>query len=156
MRRTDREITDNEKISDIISSCKCIRIGFNDEGQVYIVPLNYGYTVNDGKYIFYFHGAKEGRKIELIHKNPYVGFEMDTNIKIIESDTACKHSAYYSSIIGNGYVSIVDNFEEKKAGLVSIMKHNTGKAKWDFPEAAVNSCCVFKMVVEQLSCKEHG
>lgn len=156
MRRTDREITDNQKITDIISSCKCIRIGFNDEGQVYIVPLNYGYTVNDGKYIFYFHGAKEGRKIELIHKNPYVGFEMDTNVKIIESDIACNHSAYYSSIIGNGYVSIVDDLEEKKSGLLSIMKHNTGKAKWDFPKAAVNSCCVFKLVVEQLSCKEHG
>jgi len=32
---------------------KIIRIGFCDSGEVYIVPVNYGYTVSEGKYIFY-------------------------------------------------------------------------------------------------------
>ncbi len=156
MRRKEREVTDAKKIVQIISSCECIRLGFNDDGQVYIVPLNYGYSVKDGTYVFYFHGAKEGRKIELIHKNPYVGFEMDTNVKINEADVACKHSTHFKSIIGNGYVSIVEDFEEKKTGLLLIMKQNTGKEEWYFPETELNSVCVFKMVVQRLSCKEHN
>lgn len=155
MRRKDREITDVEKINRIISECDCIRLGFNDDGQVYIVPLNYGYFVEAGAYTFYFHGAKEGRKIELMQKNPYVGFEMDTNTKINEADNACGHSTRYQSIMGNGYVSIVEDFEEKKKGLLAIMKQNTGKEEWQFSESAVHSVCVFKMTVEQLSCKEH-
>ncbi len=156
MRRKDREVTDEEKITQIVSSCECIRLGFNDDGQVYIVPLNYGYKVKDGKYLFYFHGAKEGRKVELINKNPYVGFEMDTNVKINKSDIACSCSARFQSIVGNGYVSVVEDFEEKKIGLLSIMKQNTGKEEWLFSDAAIDSVCVFKMIAEKLSCKEHN
>ena len=59
------------------------------------------------------HGAKEGRKIELIKKNPVVGFEMDTNYALHEGDLACGHSARFQSIIGNGVVSIVSEMNEK-------------------------------------------
>lgn len=44
MRRTDREITDAEKITQIIQTCHCCRLGFCDNGAVYIVPLNFGYA----------------------------------------------------------------------------------------------------------------
>lgn len=30
MRRKDREVTDTEKINNIINNCSCCRIGFND------------------------------------------------------------------------------------------------------------------------------
>ena len=43
MRRKDREVTDRGMIHEIIDRCMCCRIGFNDEGQVYIVPLSFGY-----------------------------------------------------------------------------------------------------------------
>ena len=39
MRRKDREVTDSQKIREIILSCRCCRLGFYDNGQVYIVPL---------------------------------------------------------------------------------------------------------------------
>jgi len=54
MRRRDREITDNEKIKEIIKACDCCRLGLNDNGKVYIVPLNFGYSNIDNKRIFYF------------------------------------------------------------------------------------------------------
>ena len=55
MRRTDREITDAEKITQIIQTCHCCRLGFCDNGAVYIVPLNFGYAEENGKRVFYFH-----------------------------------------------------------------------------------------------------
>lgn len=155
MRRKDREITDEGKIREIIEGCHCMRLGFCDEGQVYIVPLNFGLEVENGQYTFYFHGAREGRKIDLIHKNPYVGFEMDRNFLLKESEKACNYSARFQSVIGNGSVRILEDVEEKKKGLQAIMKQNTGKEDWEFIEAAVNAACVFEMKVEQLSCKEH-
>ena len=155
MRRKDREITDLKKIEEIISSCHCCRIGFNDNGQVYIVPLNFGCIFENGKYVFYFHSACEGRKIDLIKENPYVGFELDTNYKLNEADIACGYSARFQSIIGNGKVSLAKDLKEKEKGLLEIMKHNTGKGEWEFSEEMLNSVCVFKLIVENISCKEH-
>lgn len=155
MRRNDREVTDYMKIENIISRCTCCRIGFQDEGEVYIVPLNFGYEAKGDTYVFYFHGAKEGRKIDLIGKNPIVGFEMDTNYALKEADQACGHSARFQSIIGNGVVSIVSETDEKKLGLSLIMEHNTGKQNWNFDEKMVNAVTVFKLEVAKMSCKEH-
>ena len=87
MRRKDREITDFKQIMEIIDRCDCCRVGFCDDGQVYIVPLNFGYAEENGKLTFYFHGAKEGRKIDLIGKAPKVGFEMDTDHKLNEGES---------------------------------------------------------------------
>lgn len=155
MRRKDREVTDLMKIENIISRCTCCRIGFHDDGEVYIVPLSFGYEAKGDTYIFYFHGAKEGRKIDLIKKNPIVGFEMDTNYAVNEADLACGYSARFQSIIGNGVVSIVSEIKEKKLGLSLIMEHNTGKQNWDFDEKMVNAAAVLKLEVTKMSCKEH-
>ena len=63
MRRKDREVTDAGKIREAIEASHCCRLGFYDEGEVYIVPMNFGYTEEEEKRIFYFHSAKEGRKV---------------------------------------------------------------------------------------------
>ena len=158
MRRKDREVTDPIRIADIISRCACCRIGFCDNGEVYIVPLNFGYEIKDNDYTFYFHGAKEGKKIDLIHKNPTVGFEMDTDLAVYsieESEAACGYTARFQSVIGSGVVSIVSETEEKKLGLSLLMEHNTGKRDWVFHEKMVEAVTVFKLTVTKLSCKEH-
>ena len=58
MRRKDREVTDSAKIDEIISSCDVCRLGFNDNGRVYIVPLSFGFENDGGRRIFYFHSAR--------------------------------------------------------------------------------------------------
>lgn len=155
MRRKDREVTDSVKIANIIDKCACCRIGFSDDGKVYIVPLNFGYEIEDNSYILYFHGAKKGRKVDLIQKSPNVGFEMDTDYALNEDDLACEYSARFQSIIGNGIVSIVTESEEKKKGLSLLMEHSTGKREWDFDDKMMDATCVFKLEVTKISCKEH-
>lgn len=155
MRRKDREVTDQEKIDSIIRDCYCCRLGFCDQGKAYIVPLSFGFVREDGKRVFYFHGAGEGRKIDLIRRTGYAGFEMDTHYKLNESDKACGWSARFRSIIGGGSVSLVEGPEEKQAGLRAIMLQNTGKAQWEFSPEMLAAVCVFKLEVEDLACKEH-
>ena len=155
MRRKDREVTSSERIDEIISRCHCIRLGFCDEGEVYIVPLNFGFSKREDARTFYFHGAKEGRKIDLMKKGQSVGFEMDTNYKLNDGDTACDYSARFLSIIGTGHVAFVEDRAEKETALQAIMLHNTGKDDWEFSEAMVNAVCTFKMDVDTISCKEH-
>lgn len=155
MRRKDREVTDREKIDGIIRDCDCCRLGFCDQGRAYIVPLSFGFVREDGRRVFYFHGAREGRKINLIRRTGYAGFEMDTHCKLNESEKACGYSARFRSVIGGGSVSLVEEPEEKQAGLRAIMLQNTGKAQWEFSPEMLAAVCVFKLEVEELSCKEH-
>ncbi|MCI1958470.1 MAG: pyridoxamine 5'-phosphate oxidase family protein [Clostridia bacterium] len=154
MRRSDREVTEPEKINEIILSCDCCRLGFIDKDSTYIVPLNFGFTVTDDKRIFYFHGAKEGKKIELIKSNVTVGFELDTNHELTKGKSACQYSFKYQSIIGNGKVSLVNGKNEKQKALCIIMEHYTGKKDWTFDDS-LNSVAILKLDVTELSCKEH-
>ena len=156
MRRRDREITDNEKIKEIIKACDCCRLGLNDNGKVYIVPLNFGFIEENENYTFYFHGARTGRKLDIIKQNNYAGFELDTNHKIYtKGDKACDYTARFQSIIGNGKIEIIEDSQEKMKALLELMKHNTGKIEWEFDERMLKAVCVFKLVVEEMSCKEH-
>ncbi len=158
MRRADREITDINEITEVIKSCTCCRLGFNDDGEVYIIPLNFGFELKDAKFTFYFHGAKEGRKIGLIEKSPQVGFELDTNHRVYslnDDGTACNYTASYKSVIGTGKVSMVHDYEEKMHGLSLLMVQSTGKRDWAFDKNMLDSVVVFKLEVYKVSCKEH-
>ena len=60
------------KIEKLLQSEAIGRLGCQQNGRVYVVPLNFGY---DGDYI-YAH-SKEGLKIEIMRENPEVCFEVD-------------------------------------------------------------------------------
>ena len=66
MRRAERVVTDETRIAAVIEDCKVCRIGLADAGGVYIVPMNFGTEMEDGKRIFWFHSAGEGRKYRLL------------------------------------------------------------------------------------------
>ena len=77
MRKAEREITNFEEIVELIDRCDTVRLGLAVEGTPYVVPLSFGYETRDGKITLYFHGAKEGRKHEMIAKSPRVCVEGD-------------------------------------------------------------------------------
>ena len=91
MRRFEREITDLKEILEMLNSFECIRLGFNAEDYPYIVPMNFGFKLDNDKIILYFHGAKEGRKAEIIKKGIKTGlkaaFESDRAIRVSDKDT---------------------------------------------------------------------
>lgn len=155
MRRKDREITERNRIEAIISACECCRLGFCDDGEVYIVPLSFGYECENGVDRFYFHSAKEGRKIDLIRLNPRVGFELDTNYKLNEAETACGYSARFQSVIGTGTLRFLTEPEEKRMGLRSLMNRTAGRKHWEFTDEMLEAVCVFELTVESMTCKEH-
>lgn len=155
MRRKDREIKDYNKMLKVIENCDCIRIGFQEQEGIYILPLNFGYESKEEQLTFYFHGAKEGKKVELTKEQNIVGFELDTKHELVENKTACGFSYLYQSIIGKGKLEILDTKEEKIQGLTKIMSHYYDKSDWTFIDQMVNSVNVWKLTVTEWSCKEH-
>ena len=153
MRRSDREITDKKVIEKFISEEQILRIAFFDDGDIYIVPVNYGYLYENDKYTFYFHGAKAGRKYELCKNKPVVGFEIDGRYKLLEGKMACDYSAAFQSVNGTGLLQLVDDVEEKKLGLNVLMKQTTHLSEWNYDDKMLEAVAVFRLDVHKLSCK---
>lgn len=155
MRRKDREITDYEKMLEIVAQCDCCRIGLVDDEGAYIVPLSFGYENLNGELTLYFHSAGEGKKIELIKQQNRASFEMDTKHGLVEGKAACAYSYLFQSIMGKGKLELLQNYEEKCHGLELVMAHYSDKTGWTFPEKMVNSMALIKLTVTEWSCKAH-
>ena len=154
MRRKDREITDFNKKMDIINKCKVCRVGLSDNDIPYIIPLNFGYVVENNTLVLFFHSAMEGKKLDIIKKNNNACFEIDCDNKLIEGESACNYSYSYKSLIGFGKIIILENIEDKIFGLSSIMKHQTEKdIIHEFTQEQVNTVCVYKMIVDEFTGK---
>ena len=155
MRRQDREITDKHLIEDFLLQQTILRVGFWDKGEVYVVPVNYGFWQENGDYRFYFHGARQGRKYELARSCPKVGFEIDGGYQLLPSEVACGYSAAYQSVVGTGRLCLVTNEAEMRLGLGCLMKQASHRTDWEFSPAALAAVAVFRLEVETLSCKAH-
>ena len=53
---------DGAAIEEVIARAPVCRLALSDNGEPYVVPMNFGYS--DG--VLYFHGAPNGRKIDII------------------------------------------------------------------------------------------
>jgi hypothetical protein len=148
MRRNDREITDRRDIDEIIKRCRVCHLAMCDDGQPYVVPLNFGY---DGRFLF-FHTASEGRKIDIIKRNNRVGFEFDILHDIVTAEQACKWGAKYESVMGSGTAEIVDDLEAKKEALEWIMRQY-GNGAWDFKEEILKKILVLRVRILEISGK---
>ncbi|MBW2654802.1 MAG: pyridoxamine 5'-phosphate oxidase family protein [Deltaproteobacteria bacterium] len=149
MRRKEKEITDLKEIEKILQESTVCRLAMVDEDKPYMVPLNFGYR--DG-YLF-FHSAKEGRKIDVIQKNPNVCFEVDQLIKFKKAKTACDWGVEYNSVIGSGRAQLLDKLDEKIVALNVIMSHYSDRT-FDYPDEALEKTLVIKVQIERMTGKQ--
>ena len=153
MRRTDREVTDNRQIQSIIEQAKVVHIGMIDNDRPYVVPMQYGFVFADGQLTLYVHCAKEGRKLDVIKKNPRVFIELETEAAIISGgDIPCKYGSEYASVMGDGTVVVVEDVAEKILGLQLLMKTQTGR-DFDISEQMTKSVTVLRIDVPHVTAK---
>ncbi len=88
-----------------------MRLAFCDADEPYVVPVCFAYQ--DG--VIFVHSAKEGRKLEIIRRSGKVCFEVDT-YKIVRKDVPCKWTIDYTSVIGLGDASLIEDVEEEEEG----------------------------------------
>ena len=72
MRRKDREVTDRALISGMLDMAEILHIAIKNEPFPYIVPMNFGYEWRVDELVFYFHSAKNGKKLDLLRADPHV------------------------------------------------------------------------------------
>jgi uncharacterized protein len=147
MRKAEREITNFEDIIQLVDRCDTIRLGLLDDGAPYIVPLNFGAEVRDGRIALYFHGAKEGRKHELIAKNPRVCVEGDLNHGFVDNGRG-GITCDFESFIGYGNCKLVSG-EEAEKGIALLMAH-CGSLEYNCPPEVMAVTAVYKIEMDEI------
>jgi nitroimidazol reductase NimA-like FMN-containing flavoprotein (pyridoxamine 5'-phosphate oxidase superfamily) len=150
MRRTDREIVDLKVMEEIICNAQVCRLGMIDRDVPYIVPLNFGYRSGT----FYFHSAREGRKIGILALGHTVCLEIDGGHDLVTADSACDWGMRYVSVIAHGRPRFIEEPAAKREALAIIMAQYTATRDFDFPKRAVASTAVFAVDVETMSGKQ--
>ena len=153
MTRREREITDRQEILEILNRCKILHLAMTDGDEPYVVPMNYGYTMDEtGTLSLYIHGALKGRKLDLMRQNPKVFFEMACDTQPFEGDVACRYGIAYRSLMGRGRAVFVEEAEEKKRGLSLLMKTQTGK-DFSFDDKVIQVVTVIRIDVPEYTAK---
>ena len=151
--KREREVTDINEIKEILDKSMIVHVGMVDDGEAYVVPMNYGYTLEDGELCLYLHGATVGRKLDVMRKNPKVFFEMECDVTPFEGKVACQYGTTYSSVMGRGTAVVLDDINEKIDGLAKFMKTQTSK-DFAFDEKMVSIVSVIKITSTDFTAKK--
>lgn len=145
MRRKDREVTSDAEIAAILEKGKTCHVAMVDYGKAYVVPLSYGFFMQDGVLTLYFHSAKEGRKIDILKRNNAVCFAISNEGEPVFSETPCNSGYCFSSVIGDGNVVFIDDADEKRKALECMFEHQSGK-KVKFSAQQADTVLMYKIV----------
>ena len=152
MTKRERQVTDQQQILEILDKGKVLHLGLAVDNEPYVVPMNYGYAMEDGKLVLYLHSATRGKKLDMIAANPKVFFEIDCDIQPFEGEKPCQYGLVYSSVMGKGTARIVEDVQDKMKAMTVLMKTQSGK-DFEFNERLVSIVAVIRIDVAEYTAK---
>ena len=153
MTKRELQITDEQEIRAILDTAKVLHLGLCVDNEPYVVPMNYGYTVEEGRLVLYLHSAMKGKKLDMIRANPRVFFELDCDRVPFEGDKPCQYGLSYASVMGRGTARIIEDAEEKMQAMTMLMKTQTEK-DFEFNEKLVSIVAVVRIDVAEYTAKK--
>ena len=117
MRRTDRAITDDAEIADLLRQADICRIATSLNDQPFISANTFWY---DGERIF-FHTATQGRTLTNIAQNSRVCLEVDWVGRWLPARTAMAFSVEYTGVVVFGRARLLDDDAEKERALQGLL-----------------------------------
>jgi len=136
MRRAEFEVNDTKRIEALLAECEYGTLCLMDDLVPYGVPLNFVWYEKS----LCFHGSKEGRKMELIAKNPKASFSVVKPLSLIPSYFSNTRSAspatqFFISAHVTGLIEIVSNADLKCLMLTALMQKLQPEGGYDAIEA---------------------
>lgn len=143
MRRSEREITQRDKLLELLDKCRVMHLGLTDGTAPYVVPLHFGWEEKEGEITLYFHSAPEGRKMDCVRRNPSCFIAVTGDTRVIGNAEACGWTAAFESLMMEGEADILVSDEERKHGLDILMRHcgYRGEPRYNAPALAVTAVC---------------
>ena len=118
------EITDVKIINDLLMTVEYGTLALCTNNKPYSLPINF--VLLDGH--LYFHGAKKGRKMKILNQNTLASFSVVEAHSLIPSyfssdeGLACPATQFFKSIMIDGEIVFVKDYDEKIRMLEALMK----------------------------------
>lgn len=148
MRRKDRELLDRADIDRILDEAELLHLGLWDGEEPYLVPVNF---VRVGEDLF-FHGAPEGRKVDILRARPRLCFSAVAEAQVVAGANACDCTTYYRSATGWGVASFLEDQAEKAAALAALNR-KFGAPEGPLPPKMLAATAVVRIRVDRVTGK---
>lgn len=151
MRKRDKaieDITDKAVMEEIIRECDICHVAMVDGERPYVLAFNFGY--HDGR--IYLHSAREGKKLDVLRKNPRVCVEFNTGHELFarHAHIACTWRWRYRSVLAHGRAELLEDHDAKMAGLSAMMANYT-EMDFEYKKPAVNNVMVIRIAVDEMT-----
>ncbi|HDR50650.1 MAG TPA: pyridoxamine 5'-phosphate oxidase family protein [Mariniphaga anaerophila] len=146
-------IENRDKIDEIITSCKTCYVAMSENDRPYVLPMNFAL---DGDVVI-LHSAQSGRMWETVKKNSHVCINWTQGEELAWQDerSGCSYRVKSKSVLVEGAVEFVDNYDEKERCLHLLMAQYSDR-KFKFNAPAVKNVGIIKVRIEKISAKEFG
>ena len=154
------EITDKKIINDLLASAEYGTLALCADNKPYALPINFVQVDGD----IYFHGAKKGRKIEILKENTLAAFSVVKAHAMIQSyfssdeGLACPATQFFKSIMIEGQILFVEDYGEKICAMDALMRKLQPEGKYkpfsdETYEKAINATTIYKLIPKETRAK---
>jgi len=153
-------ITDETELYALLDRAVYGTLALSHDDRPYSLPINF-VRVGD---LLYFHGSKKGRKIEAIQHNPRASFSVVEAGSVIPSyfsstdELACPATQFFASVIVEGAIHFVEEYEAKAAALQALMEKLQPEGAYKplsdaAYQKAINATTLYALEIESLGGK---
>ncbi len=146
-------IENRDEINKIIQECRTCYLAMSVNDFPYVLPMNFAL---DGNSVI-LHSAQSGRMWETLKVNQKVciNWTLGEEIKWQNVKVGCSYRVQSKSVLVEGKVEFVDDFDEKTRCLEILMAQYSGLG-FKFSKPAVENVGIIKVAIEKISAKEFG
>ena len=150
MRRKNQLLPEAECLAILNRATSGVLALSGDHGYPYAVPLSYVYT--DGK--LYFHGAKQGHKLDAVRRESKASFCVIDQDKVVPE----KYATDYRSVIVFGRITVLEDPAEMRSAAEKLGLRYAPDNPREMLDREIDTewpaLCVFEMTVEHMTGKE--
>ena len=154
------EIKEVNLINEILDNAEYGTLALCMNNKPYSVPINF---VRINKNI-YFHGAKKGKKIEMIKANSLASFSVVESLSLLPSffssdkGDACPSTHLFKSVIIDGEIQFIENYDEKEEVLQALMEKLQKEGGYiplndAMYKKAINATLIYKLRANEIKAK---
>lgn len=152
VREPHRGVYDREEVYRILDEAFLCHVGFAVDGQPFVIPTSYGRKDAN----IYIHGSAASRMLRQMKDGVPVCVTVTLLDGLVLARSVFNHSMNYRSVVVLGKATLVDDPNEKLAGLKVLSDHIL-RGRWDDSrqpnEQELKATSLLRLPIEEFSAK---
>jgi uncharacterized protein len=146
-----KRVDESAWMEQLLSEEEVGHLASSDEGQPYVIPVNYAFL--DG--VIVIHCAMKGKKLDILRKNPKCSFAVNRHPDALRYHAEKRCHYRYHSVVVTGEARFVDTAEERLTWMRRFKQHFDERLDWTYeppPDlAAARRCGIILIEVRAMS-----